>query len=197
MEPIFFKNQAALREWFERNHATETELLIGYYKTATGRDSVTWSQSVDEALCFGWIDSIRRSIDAETYCNRFTPRRPGSNWSALNIRKVNELTKKGQMHAAGLKAFSLRKENRSRVYSYETSTGDMLSESMVDEFRLNPKAWKYYESQAPSYRNVTTRWVLGAKQDNTRIRRLQELIDSCEAGEWIRAMRWGKKNRST
>ncbi len=197
MEPIFFKNQAALREWFEKNHGTETELLVGYYKIATGKDSVSWSQSVDEALCFGWIDGIRKSIDAESYWIRFTPRKPGSNWSALNIRKVEEMTRAGRMRPAGLKAFSQRKEVRSRVYSYESNETTGFDKDLKDEFARNVKAWEYYQLQSPSYRKVTTRWVMAAKQDTTRTKRLQELIGSCEAGEWIRAMRWGKNNRST
>jgi uncharacterized protein YdeI (YjbR/CyaY-like superfamily) len=193
MEPVFFTSQESLRAWFEQNHKTETELLVGYFKTATGRESVTWSQSVDEALCFGWIDGIRRSIDVERYSIRFTPRKTESNWSAVNIQKIEELTKSGKMHPAGLQAFSKRKDKSSRLYSYETTREWNLPGNMEKQFRLNTGAWDYFKSQAPSYRKVTIRWVMDAKQEDTRIKRLLELIASCEAGEWIKAMRWGKK----
>jgi len=193
MEPFFFPTQSSLRAWFEKNHETEKELLVGYYKTATGRESITWSESVDEALCFGWIDGIRRSIDAESYCIRFTPRKPYSIWSAINIRKVEELTKSGHMRPAGLEAFSKRMESGSRIYSYETTEEASLPAGMETQFIQDVKAWHYFQSQAPAYRKVTIRWVMSAKQDATRQKRLNELISSCNAGEWIKAMRWGKK----
>jgi uncharacterized protein YdeI (YjbR/CyaY-like superfamily) len=193
MNPIFFESPAALRAWFDKNHATQKELLVGYYKISTGRDSVTWSQSVDEALCFGWIDGIRRSIDDESYCIRFTPRKPSSIWSAVNIRKVEELTEKGKMMPEGIEAYSKRNEKHSRIYSYETPNGTKFTSDMENLFKLQPGAWEYFQSQAPSYRKVTIRWVMGAKQEATRLKRLGELILSSGAGEWIKAMRWGKK----
>jgi uncharacterized protein YdeI (YjbR/CyaY-like superfamily) len=196
MEPLFFKSQSALRTWFEQNHKTETELVVGYYKTSTGKDSVTWSQSVDEALCFGWIDGIRRSLDSDRYTIRFTPRKPESNWSAVNITKVEELKESGRMHPAGLEAYTKRRENRSRIYSYEDRSAHQLTGEMEQLFQQNPVAWQYFHSQAPSYRKVTQRWVMAAKQEATRLKRLQELISSSESGEWIKAMRWGRKNRS-
>jgi uncharacterized protein YdeI (YjbR/CyaY-like superfamily) len=194
MEPIYFSSQAALRAWFEQNHTTETELIVGYHKKATGRESITWSQSVDEALCFGWIDGIRRSVDNDRYCIRFTPRKTDSNWSTVNIQKVEELTKSGKMRPAGLDVYSKRKESRSGIYTYETLKVSLLPENMESRFRLNEAAWDYFQSQAPSYRKVTIRWIVSARQEDTRIKRLDELISSCEAGEWIRAMRWGKKS---
>ena len=197
MKPVFFTSQSALRAWFEQYHETEIELLVGYYKIATGRESITWSQSVDEALCFGWIDGIRRSIDEERYCIRFTPRKPGSNWSAVNIRKVEEMIHRGWMHPAGLEAYSKRKDSRSRIYSYEKIDEAYLPEDMKNHFRQDAKAWHYFQSQALSYRKVTTRWVMSAKQDVTRLKRLHELITSCGNGEWIKAMRWGQKKSST
>lgn len=193
MGPLFFSNQAALRTWFEQHHETETELLVGYYKIATGKESITWSQSVDQALCFGWIDGIRRSIDVEAYCIRFTPRKPGSNWSTVNIQKVEEMTKRGLMHPAGIRAFSTRKEKHSKVYSYESTRETALDETMVNLFKQHTLAWEYFQAQSPSYRKITVRWVVSAKQETTRLRRLKELIASCESGEWIRGMRWGKK----
>jgi uncharacterized protein YdeI (YjbR/CyaY-like superfamily) len=193
MEPLFFSSQAALRAWFEQHHETETELLVGYYKTATGKESITWSQSVDEALCFGWIDGIRRSINGEAYCIRFTPRKPGSNWSAVNIRKAEEMTERGLMHPAGIRAFSARKDKHSTVYSYESTRETALDEPMVNHFKQHTLAWEYFQAQSPFYRKITVRWIVSAKQEITRLRRLKELIASCEAGEWIKGMRWGKK----
>jgi uncharacterized protein YdeI (YjbR/CyaY-like superfamily) len=193
MDPVFFRNQAALRSWFEQHHQSETELLAGYYKVETKKESVTWSQSVDEAICFGWIDGIRRSIDLDSYCIRFTPRRPGSNWSKVNIRKVEELTKQGLMYPSGLEAFSKRKDSDSGVYSYESLNQEVLDESMEKIFRQNGRAWSHFQAETPSYRKITVRWVLSAKQGVTRLNRLNELISSCAAGEKIKAMSYGKK----
>ncbi len=193
MEPVYFSNTESLRKWFEENHLNSNELVVGFYKTGTKRKTITWSQSVDEALCFGWIDGIRRSVDEERYCIRFTPRKPGSNWSAINIEKMENLIRAGRMTDAGLAAFSKRKDSKSRVYSYETDKEFHLTGEMTDEFMKNPSAWEYFQSQSPSYRKVTIRWVLGAKQESTREKRLAELISSSAAGDWIKAMRWGKK----
>jgi len=196
MEPIYFSNQDELRSWFKKNYKEETELLVGYYKKGTGRKSITWSESVDEALCFGWIDGIRRSVDGERYCIRFTPRKPGSNWSAVNIKKMEELTKSKKMLPAGLDAFSKRKESRSRIYSYESGEAAELPPEMEKQFRQMAAAWDYFQSQAPSYRKVTIRWVMAAKQEATRLKRLEELITSSQSAEWIKAMRFGKKDRN-
>jgi uncharacterized protein YdeI (YjbR/CyaY-like superfamily) len=193
MNPVFFNNKPALRAWFEKHHTTETELLVGYFKTNTKKESITWSQSVDEALCFGWIDGIRRSINEESYSIRFTPRRPGSKWSEINIKKVEELTKQGLMVPAGLKAFSKRKVTGSSLYSYESNKKVTLEEPMEVLFRQNLRAWNYFQSETPSYRKITIRWVMDAKQEITRMNRLNELITSSEAGEKIRAMRWSLK----
>lgn len=193
MEPLFFPNTEALRKWYEENHARASELIVGYYRTAAKKETVTWSESVDVALCFGWIDGIRRSIDSERYCNRFTPRRPGSNWSAINIEKVENLIRSGKMTEAGLEAYARRKESKSRVYSYETKKEFHLTKEMADEFMKNNSAWQYFQSQAPSYKKITIRWILSAKEEATRQKRLEELIASSGAGEWIKAMRWGKK----
>jgi uncharacterized protein YdeI (YjbR/CyaY-like superfamily) len=193
MEPIFFPDTESLRKWYEENHFRSVELVVGFYKNATKKETITWSQSVDEALCFGWIDGIRRSLDEESYTIRFTPRKPGSNWSAINIEKMENLVRAGKMTDAGLAAFSKRKESRSRVYSYETTKEFHLTDAMEDEFRKNATAWKYFQSQTPSYRKVTIRWVLSAKQEATRQKRLAELIASSATGDWIKAMRWGKK----
>ena len=192
MKLVFFPTQKHLRKWFEKNHKKEKELFVGYYKVSTGNPTVSWSQSVDEALCFGWIDGIRKSIDEESYCIRFTPRNPKSNWSAINIRKVEELTEIGLMKPEGLKAFGLRKENKSNVYSYENPIVD-LDQTYKKLFKANKKAWAFYQSTTPTYRKVTTRWVMSAKQETTQLKRAEELIRDCAEGKKIKAMSYGKK----
>lgn len=195
MNPVFFESQAALRSWFEKNHLTETELLVGYYTVKSKRKSVSWSQSVDEAICFGWIDGIRRSIDSESYCIRFTPRRPGSNWSKVNIVKAEKLKKLGLMHPAGIQAYGKKKESGSEVYSYETDQLKILDDAMIKRFQENKGAWKYFCNETPSYRKITIRWVMSAKQDATRLSRLNELISSSAKGERIKAMKWNSKGK--
>lgn len=192
MKVVFFPTQKDLRKWFEKNHNVEKELFVGYYKVSSGKPSVTWSGSVDEALCFGWIDGIRRTVDKQSYCIRFTPRNPKSNWSAINIRKVEELKKLGLMKIEGLKAFGFRKESNSKIYSYENPPLE-FSPEFKKIFKTNKKAWLYYQSETPTYRKVTTRWVMSAKQDSTRTRRLKELIYDSAAGKKIKAMSYGKK----
>jgi uncharacterized protein YdeI (YjbR/CyaY-like superfamily) len=143
----FFKTPADFRAWLENNHETASELIVGFYKVASGKPSINWSQSVDQALCFGWIDGIRRSIDKESYCIRFTPRRNTSNWSAINIKKVEELTKAGLMKPAGLKAFALRNENKSGIYAYENETA-WLESAYEKQLKANKKAWDFFLKQA-------------------------------------------------
>lgn len=191
-KPIFFPTQKDLHKWFQKNHKKEKEFLIGFYKVSSGKPSITWSQSVDEAICFGWIDGIRRSIDDESYCIRFTPRSPKSNWSAINIKKVEELTKLGLIKPEGLHAFGLRKENRSKIYSYENSAV-IFDKSNEEKFKANKQAWKHFQSMPPSYQKTTTRWVMSAKQETTRLKRLDELMRDCAAGKKIKAMSYGKK----
>lgn len=179
MTPIFFEKQDDFRKWLEENHDKETELIVGFYKVGSGKPSMNWSQSVDEALCFGWIDGITRSIDKDSYCIRFTPRRAKSIWSAVNIKKVEELTKKGLMKPAGIAAFAKREESRSRIYAYETEPVN-LSVDFEKQFKANEKAWSFFESQAPYYRKLATKWVMSAKQDATRRSRLARLIGESE-----------------
>lgn len=188
----FFSNQISLRKWFEKNHNKEKELWLGYHKVSTGKPSVNWSQSVDEAICFGWIDGIRKSINEESYCIRFTPRNPKSNWSAVNIKKAEELTKLGLMKPEGLKAFSYRKEVKSKIYSYENPVVS-FDKSFEKKFKVNKQAWKNFQLMTPSYRKITTRWVMSAKQETTRLKRLNELINDCAVGKKIKAMNYGKK----
>ncbi|MCV9933063.1 YdeI/OmpD-associated family protein [Flavobacterium sp. LS1R47] len=181
MSPIFFKNQFEFRKWLTQNHLLETELLVGFHKINTNKPSMTWSQSVDEALCFGWIDGVRRSIDKDSYSIRFTPRKATSIWSAINIKKVEDLTKLGLMQPAGITSFKLRKEDKSRIYTHEIEEVH-FSDEFEKIFKANEKAWDYFQSLAPSYKKVSKNWVMSAKQETTRIKRLNELIaDSMES----------------
>lgn len=175
----FFKSQEGFRKWLEKNHEKETELIVGFYKVDSGKPSMTWSQSVDQALCFGWIDGIRRSIDKERYCIRFTPRKPWSNWSEINISKVEELTKAGLMKPAGLKAFSLRKDKKPGIYSYE-SDSVFLDPNLEKQFKANKAAWAFFMKQAPSYKKAVMRWIMGGVQEKTRQSRLEKTIRESE-----------------
>jgi uncharacterized protein YdeI (YjbR/CyaY-like superfamily) len=175
MTATFFAKQSEFRKWLDKNHKKETELLVGFYKINSGKPSMTWSQSVDEALCFGWIDGVRKSIDKDSYQIRFTQRKPTSIWSAVNIKKIEELTKQGLMQPAGLVSFENRKENKSKIYSYENEEIKFSSE-FEKLFKVNKIAWDYFQSLAASYRKPSTNWVMSAKQEATRIKRLNELI---------------------
>jgi uncharacterized protein YdeI (YjbR/CyaY-like superfamily) len=192
MQPIFFATQGDLRKWFEKHHETATELYLGFYKTTSGKESVTWPQSVDEALCFGWIDGVRKSIDSESYCIRFTHRKPGSIWSAINIKKIEELTRLGLMKPAGVAAYNKRKEAKSKIYSYEKEAVD-LSTVYEKQFRANKKAWKFFTSQPAWYQRVAVHLVMSAKQEATRISRLEKLIADSEAEKKIKALSYGDK----
>lgn len=180
-QATFFANQNEFRKWLEKNHVSADELIVGFYKVNTGIPSMTWSESVDQALCFGWIDAIRRSIDEKSYSIRFTKRRPTSIWSAVNIKKVEELTKKGLMQEAGIKAYELRKEHKSKIYSFENDEVP-LSAEFEEKLNNNKKAWDYFQSIAPSYKKYSTHWIMSAKQESTRLKRLNEFIMDCENG---------------
>lgn len=175
LKATFFASQQDFRLWLEKNHDSESELLLGYYKVGTGKPSLTWSESVDQALCFGWIDGVRRSIDAESYCIRFTPRKRDSIWSAINIQKVEQLTKAGLMTPAGELAFSFRKEDKSKVYSHE-SDAKSFDETNDAKFKKHAHAWEFFMNQAPSYRKQMIHWVMSAKQEKTKLTRLEKLI---------------------
>ena len=177
MNATFFENQDEFRNWLEANHDNETELIVGFYKVDSGKPSMTWSQSVDQALCFGWIDGVRKSIDKESYCIRFTPRKKKSNWSAINISKVEELTKAGLMKPEGLKAFSLRTENKSNIYSHEKGTVE-LGIDYEKQFKNEKIAWDFFVKQAPSYRKVMIHWIMSARQEKTRQARLDKTINA-------------------
>jgi uncharacterized protein YdeI (YjbR/CyaY-like superfamily) len=185
MEPTFFATPAEFRAWFEAHHDNASELLVGFYKKGTGRPSITWPESVDEALCFGWIDGVRRSLGDEAYTIRFTPRKAKSTWSAVNIKRVGELKAEGRMRPAGLKAFAAREESNSRIYAYENRDQAVFDPALEERFRANPKAWDFFQAQPPGYRRTCTFWVMSAKQEPTRLRRLDQLIVDSESGRRI------------
>jgi uncharacterized protein YdeI (YjbR/CyaY-like superfamily) len=188
MNPEFFENQSDLRKWFEENHEKLKEVWIGYYKKSTGIPSISWPQSVDEALCFGWIDGIRKSIDDRSYAIRFTPRKLKSIWSNINIKKVEELQKLGLMKPAGLAIFEKRELKNSGIYSFEKES-DKLDENYEKIFRNNAKAWTFFVSQVPSYRKPAINWVISAKQEQTRLKRLNILISDSENSFKIKPLR--------
>lgn len=192
MEVVFFSKPTDFRKWLHKNHLKAKELIVGYYKTNSGKPSITWPESVDEALCFGWIDGIRRSIDEESYCIRFTPRKPGSIWSAINIKKVEDLTAKGLMQPAGIAAFEKRKEQKSQIYSYEQKGVSALSAGYEKMFKANKKAWEFFNTLAPSYRKAAIHLVMTAKQKATQLKRLNELIEASAAGKKIKSLSYTK-----
>jgi uncharacterized protein YdeI (YjbR/CyaY-like superfamily) len=187
-QPLFFPTPADFRVWLEAHHATATELLVGFHKKDSGKPSITWPESVEQALCFGWIDGVRRSLDNAGYTIRFTPRKPTSTWSAINIAKVKELTAAGLMHAAGLKAFEARSDEKSAIYSYEQRHAAQFDPALERRFRANAKAWDFFEQQPPGYRKLSTYWVMSAKQEQTRARRLGRLIADSAQGNRIREL---------
>lgn len=175
MKPKFFTTQEDFRRWLEENHEKETELIVGFYNVKSGKRGMNWSEAVDQAICFGWIDGIRRKIDEESYSNRFTPRRANSNWSAVNIEKVRVLTEKDLMMPAGISAFEKRTEDKSAIYAYENEL-KQFSKEFEKRFKANETAWIFFENQANWYRKQMINWVMTAKQESTRERRLEKLI---------------------
>jgi uncharacterized protein YdeI (YjbR/CyaY-like superfamily) len=184
IDATFFESPGDFREWLEKHHATAEELWVGYYKKGSGIPSLTWPESVDEALCFGWIDGIRKSIDGVSYKIRFSPRRPRSTWSAINIKRAQELLDQGLMHEAGLRAFEARQANRSGIYSYEQRP-DQLPEEYGKKLRQNKAAWDFFQTQPPWYRKAAGWWVVSAKKEETRLRRLDKLIEDSAQGRTI------------
>jgi uncharacterized protein YdeI (YjbR/CyaY-like superfamily) len=179
MKPTFFKTQKDFRNWLVKNHDKQTELWVGYYKKNSGKLSIDWPQSVDQALCFGWIDGIRKSINNKSYKIRFTPRNPRSTWSAVNIKRVGELKKLGLMHPAGLKSFNNRKEDKSALYAYENRHKG-LEPIYEKKISSNKKAWEFFQSQPHWYRHTSGYWVMSAKKEETRQKRLAKLIEDSE-----------------
>jgi uncharacterized protein YdeI (YjbR/CyaY-like superfamily) len=191
----YFGSTEELRDWFDANHETAEELWLGYWKKGTGRASVTWTLAVDEALCVGWIDGVVQRIDDERHAQRFTPRRKGSNWSAINVARIERLTGEGRMRPAGLRAFDGRTPERTSIYSYEREIEPMTDDELA-RFRSNEAAWADWERRPPSYRRTATAWVTGAKQAATRERRLATLIEDSSAGRLIKPLRFARKPAS-
>jgi uncharacterized protein YdeI (YjbR/CyaY-like superfamily) len=189
MEATTFERPEDFRRWLEQHHDSEPELWVGYFKKGSGRASMTWPESVDEALCFGWIDGIRKRIDAGRYMIRFTPRRPGSVWSAVNMGRVASLTAEGRMRPAGRKAFEARREDRSGIYSYEQREEAVFPAAFEERFRAEDEAWQWFGTQPNGYRQTAIRWVMTAKREETRDRRLAMLIEDSAAGRRIAPLR--------
>ena len=191
MDPIFFETPADFRAWLAENHATADHLLAGFHKKGSGRRSITWPEAVDEALCYGWIDGVRKGIDAGSYTIRFTPRKKGSVWSTVNVNRVRALAELGHMQPTGLAAFEARKEDRSGIYSHEQGEVEM-PEPYLGLLREDAAAWEFYEKQPASYRKAVNWWVVSAKKDETRRRRLDSLVACSARAERVPQFTWKK-----
>ena len=192
MKPVHFTSQAAFRKWLSANHAAVRELWVGFYKKSSGKGGITYPQALDEALCFGWIDGLRKSVDAASYTIRFTPRKPDSIWSAVNTRRAGELRALGKMEERGLAVFEQRDVERARRYSYERENC-RLEAAQEKQFQANAKAWKFFCEQAPWYRRTATWWVISPKREDTRQKRLTTLISDCGKGRRIPPLDYPKK----
>lgn len=188
MRPRAFRSAAAFRAWLERNHDKASELVLRCYKVHAKHRGLTYPEALDEALCFGWIDGVRRAHDADSFTQRFTPRRPGSNWSAVNIRRAKALEAAGRMHAAGLVAFNVRKTYRDRQ--------DVFDAASLRRFRANPGAWAYFQQRPPGYRRLCALWVMDARREETRTKRLNQLIEYAERGEILPALRRPERTKT-
>ena len=177
MKPKFFAKPADFRNWLQKNHDKKSELLVGFWKVHTGKPSMTWSESVDQALCFGWIDGVRKSIDDASYIIRFTPRKPESNWSGINIKKIEDLSRQGLMHPAGMGAYEKRDEKKSRIYAYEMEMMK-LDPAYEKKFKSNKKAWDWFQLQGNYYKKQMVARIMNAKQEATRESRLKKLIEA-------------------
>jgi uncharacterized protein YdeI (YjbR/CyaY-like superfamily) len=191
VEATFFTTQGEFRAWLEANHETAPELLVGFRKTKSGLPSMTWPESVDQALCFGWIDGIRRRIDDTSYSIRFTPRRSQSIWSVVNIARFGELESRGLVVAAGRRAFERRSEHRSGVYSHEQAAEPRLDPAFEERLRADGDAWAFLSEQSRTYRRAAAHWVMSAKREETRERRLVRLIEDSAAGRTVPPLTWG------
>ena len=189
MKPTTFETPEAFRDWLEQHHDSKPEVWVGYHRKRTGKPSMTWAESVDEALCFGWIDGVRRGIDAERYSIRFTPRQQRSTWSAVNIKRAGELIAAGRMRPAGLAAFAARTDDRSAIYSHERRNAAKLEPEQEARFRADEAAWAWFQARAPSYRRQALHWVASAKRPETRERRLAALIEDSAAGRAVKPLR--------
>ena len=187
MNPKFFESPAKFRAWLKANHLKCTELWVGFRKKHTGLPSITWPESVDQALCFGWIDGVRKSLDESSYMIRFTPRRAGSTWSQINIRRARELERLGLMQSSGRKAFESRDAVQTMRYSFEREHAK-LPIALERMLKANKLAWSFFQSQPPSYRRTATWWVMTAKREETRVRRLSTLIEDSAAGRRVKSV---------
>ena len=185
LKPAFFPKPTAFRAWLEKNHASAPELLVGFHKKGSGKPSITWPEAVDEALCFGWIDGVRTRIDETSYTVRFTPRQRRSTWSAVNIQRAKELERLGRMHPAGRSAFERRTDDRSAIYSYEQRHNARLNAAQERELRANARAWNFFNAQPPSYRKAAIWWIVSAKREETKAKRLARLIEDSAHGRTI------------
>jgi uncharacterized protein YdeI (YjbR/CyaY-like superfamily) len=188
MTAVYFPDSKAFRSWLEGHHQDTDELWVGYHKKATGKPSMTWPESVDQALCFGWIDGIRKSVDEERYMIRFTPRRPNSHWSRVNLDKYEILLQDGLVEPEGIAAFERRKSDRTAQYSYEREE-PALTPDQLTIFQQNPAAWVFFQAEPAGYRRTAVAWVNSAKREETRSRRLTTLITDSAQGLRIKQMR--------
>jgi uncharacterized protein YdeI (YjbR/CyaY-like superfamily) len=187
-EPIYFESPAAFRAWLEQHHETATEVWVGYWKKATGKQGMSWAQAVEEALCFGWIDGIAKRVDDERHRQRFTPRKPTSNWSAINVANVERLRAEGRMRPAGEAAYARRRDDKTAIYSHEQRKNPQLEPEEQAQLEANAEAWAYWQAKPPSYRRPATWWVISAKKPETRARRLATLIADSAAGRTIKPL---------
>ena len=192
-KPTFFRTSSAFRKWLEKNHNRAPELSIGFHRVDSGKGGLTYREALDEALCFGWIDGLRKRYDADSYTIRFTPRKPDSIWSVVNTTRINELIKLGRVHPAGLKVFQRRDEKKSLLYSYEVRERH-LDAAYEKQFRASPTAWEFYQAQAPWYRRVSCYWVMSARREETRLRRLATLIEDSAHGRRIKQLTANPRN---
>jgi uncharacterized protein YdeI (YjbR/CyaY-like superfamily) len=188
MDPVYFAVPTEFRTWLEANHSNETSLVVGFHKVDSGVPSMTWAEAVDEALCFGWIDGVTRGIDDKRYAIRFTPRKPGSIWSKRNIERIEVLRQEGRLRPAGEEAFRKRREDRSGIYSFEQDEEPVFPDEFNAHLEANPDARAFFESQAPWYRRAATHWVVSAKREATRERRMTQLIEDSAAGRRIKPL---------
>lgn len=196
MDPVFFATPAEFRAWLEAHHDSERELWVGFHKKGSGVPSITWPEAVDEALCVGWIDGVRKSIDDRSYRIRFTPRKPGSTWSAVNTGRVAELAREGRMRPAGVRAFEARSEERSGTYAYEQKDEEARFDAEAEaRFRARPEAWEFFQAQAPWYRKTATWWVVSAKREETRRKRLETLIEDSAQGRTLAHLTREKRSK--
>jgi uncharacterized protein YdeI (YjbR/CyaY-like superfamily) len=191
-EAVYFETQGAFHEWLVANHDGASELWVGFFKRASGTPSVTYSEALDEALCFGWIDGVRRAVDGDRFVQRFTPRRPGSKWSAVNVKRAEALMEEGRMQPPGVAAFEARDPDGPKS-TQERS--EALSPEYEAALKSRPEAWAFFQAQPSWYRRTASAWVMDAKQEQTQLRRLETLASDSEAGEWIGPLRFARKGK--